>query len=386
VRRLLALTSALMFLELVFFALLTPLLPTLKHELDLSTSQAGVLVATYAVGGVIGAVPSITFAARVGVRTTALAGLIVFALGSLAFAFAHGFDALLAARFVQGLGGAACWTGAMVWLLEAIPQNRRGAILGYAFGISETGAIAGPGVGGLATAVGRPATFVGVALVCLALAYATLRSSAPAPVGSGEFRLRSLLSSARVRTGMWISFLPTIQIAAIGVLAPLQQHHLGESAGAIAATFALAALIGVLVRPLVGRWSDRHGSLRTVRLGLLACCPVMLAVPWPSGQLACSLLIVLALLLTGLIWAPLMVMLTDACAAAGVSQMMAVAVFNLTWPPGNIIGSAGGGVIAQAAGQHWAWAAMALALLGGFLALARGRQPIPESGCAAPPA
>src|SRR6478672_10128866 len=106
-----------MFLELVFFTVLSPLLPGLKHDLGLSTSQAGVVVA------------------RVGVRTTALASLATFATMSVAFGLAHGYDALLVARFVQGLAGAACWTAAMLWLLEVAPLQRRGELLGVAFGV-----------------------------------------------------------------------------------------------------------------------------------------------------------------------------------------------------------------------------------------------------------
>ncbi len=52
---------------------------------------------------------------------------------------------------------------------------------------------------------------------------------------------------------------------------------------------------------------------------------------------------------------------------------MVVAMMDLTWPPGNIVGSAGGAAIAQAAGQRIAYVAMALALLAGLFALSRRR-------------
>src|SRR3982074_1414564 len=108
-----------MFLELVFFAVLSPLLPELKRELALSTTQAGVLVAAYSAGAVLGGLPAVMFAVRAGVRTTALASLLVFAVASVAFGLGHDYSALLAARFVQGFAGAGLWTAAMVWLLEA---------------------------------------------------------------------------------------------------------------------------------------------------------------------------------------------------------------------------------------------------------------------------
>jgi MFS family permease len=168
-----------------------------------------------------------------------------------------------------------------------------------------------------------------------------------------------------------------VVLAAVSVLAPLQQHRLGAGAGEIAATFGAAALLGILVRPLYGRWSDRHGPARPIRVGLLASAPVVLAVPWMESRWSVALFVVGSLVLTGLLWAPLMLMLSDACMAAGVGQVMAVVIMDLTWPPGNALGSTGSAAIAQLAGQRWAYAAIAAALLGGFFALARAREPAP---------
>ncbi len=364
-----------MFLELFFYAVLSPLLPGLKHDLELSTSQAGLLVAMYALGALVAAVPAMLVAVHVGVRKMALVSLVTFAAMSIAFGVAHSYGALLAARFAQGLAGAALWTAAMVWLLEVAPPTRRGEMLGFAFGVSEAGAIAGPVVGGVAAAAGRASTFVAIAVLCLALAALATRFPPPRRATEGRLRLRSMVSSGEVRMAMWIAVLPAILLAAISVLAPLQQHHLGAGAGEIAATFGVAALLGILVRPLFGRWSDRQGPIRPIRIGLLASAPVVLAVPWFESRWAVAVFIVGALVLTGVLWAPLMLMLSDACTAAGVGQVMAVAIMDLTWPPGNALGSTGAAAIAQAAGQRWAYAVIAAALLAGFVALSRRSEP-----------
>ena len=377
-RRLLALISAILFLEMLFMAVLSPLLPELQRELGLSTSQAGILLATYAFGAMIGAVVSIFVAMRLGAKGTALVSLLAFAATSVAFGFADSYPALLVTRSAQGVAGAACWMGAMVWLLEVAPPPRRGEWLGLAFGVSEAGAIAGPVIGGFAASVGRPAMFVGVAVLSLVLALATTRFPAPPRVRGGGLHLRAMVSSGRVRTTMAVAMLPAIVLAAVSVLAPLQQHALGAGAGEIAATFAAAALAGILIRPLYGRWSDRHGPVRAIRLGLLANVPFIVLLPWLGGRWAVALGIVLVLVLDGVLWAPLMVMLSDACVAVGVGQIMAVTVMNLTWPPGNIIGAAGGAAITQAAGQRWAYAIMGAALLAGFLVLGRLRERTPE--------
>ncbi len=372
-RRLIALISAFMFLELFFFAVLSPLLPGLKRELDLSTSQAGLLVAMYALGALLGALPATLAAVRVGVKRTATVSLAMFAAMSVAFGLAQSYDALLAARFAQGVAGAALWTAAMVWLLEVAPEGRRGEMLGFAFGVSEAGAIAGPAVGGVAAGAGRAATFVTIAVLCVALAAFALRAEAPAPLAERRLRLGSMLAASGVRTAMWVAVLPAILLAGISVLAPLRQHRLGAGAGEIALTFGIAALLGILVRPLFGRWSDRRGPVRPIRLGLLASAPVVFAVPWLESRWGSAALVIAALVLTGVLWAPLMLMLSDACTTAGVGQIMAVVIMDLTWPPGNAVGAAGSAAIAEGAGQRWAYATMAGALLGGYLALSRSR-------------
>jgi DHA1 family quinolone resistance protein-like MFS transporter len=378
-RRLVVLISAVLFLEMLFMAVLSPLLPGLRHELGLSTAQAGVLTAMYAAGAMAGAVVSILVALRVGPKRTMLISLVLFAATSVAFGLAGSYPALLASRFAQGVAGAACWTGGMVWLLEVAPVRHRGEWLGLAFGVSEAGAIAGPVVGGIAASVGRPETFVGVAVLSLVLTLATLRFPAPPPVQGDGLRLRAMISSARVRRTIWAAMLAAALFGAILVLAPLQQHDLGAGAGEIAATFAAAALAGILIRPLYGRWSDRQGPLRAVRLGLLANVPFVLLLPWLGNRWAVALFVCCVLVLVGVLWAPLMVMLSDACLAVGVGQIMAVAVMNLTWPPGNVIGAAGGAAVAQAAGQRWAYAIVAAALLGGFLMLGRIREPVADA-------
>ncbi|MHB8531241.1 MAG: MFS transporter, partial [Solirubrobacteraceae bacterium] len=352
-RALLYLTTSLMLLELVFFGVLSPMLPGLKREFELSTSQAGVLVAMYAVGAACAGVPALLLVARKGVRCIAISSLAAFALTSIGFGLAPDFAGLMIARMLQGMAGAACWTAAMTWLLEVAPVSRRGAMLGFAFGVSEAGAIAGPLIGGLAAELGRAATFGAVGALCLALAYFASSFAGPTREHAERIALSPVIGASEVRTAMWIALLPAVILAAIGVLGPLQQHRLGAGIGEIAATFGIAAGAGILVRPAFGRWSDRRGPRGPIRAGLLASFPVVLVLPWLTSRLALAAFIVLALVGTGVLWAPLMMILSDACTAAGVGQAMAVGVMSLAWPPGNVLGSAGAGASAQLAGAKW---------------------------------
>ncbi len=377
-RRLLALIISILFLEMIFLVVVSPLLPQLRDELSLSTTQAGVLLAMYAVGALLGAVGAVRLAIGLGPRGTAIVSLVLFAATSAAFGVVDAYPGLLAARLGQGVAGAMCWTAGTVWLLDVAPVERRGALLGLAFGIAEAGAIAGPLVGALAAGVGRAAVFGAVAAVCLLLALATSRFPPPPPTPDQRLRLGAMLGSSRVRTTIAIVTIPAILLAAIGVLAPLQQSALGAGPSEIGVTFGVAALAGVAIRPLWGRWSDRQGPLRPIRLGMLANVPVIVLLPWLDSRWAVAIFICAALILVGVLWAPLMLMLSDACLAVGVGQVMAVAVMNLTWPPGQMLGAAGGAALAQATSQRLTYALIGAALLAGSLALGREPAPAPE--------
>lgn len=374
-RGLLALVSALLFLETVFLTLISPLLPHLQDELGLSTTQAGMLLGMYALGGLLAAVGAVAVTNRYGARAAGAASLLVFALASLGFGLADSYLGLLATRLMQGLAGAACWTAGMVWLLEVAPVSRRGEMIGAAFGVAEAGAIAGPFFGGLAASLGRAEVFGAIAVFCLLLGAVTVRFPAP-PTKHEPLRPGAMYRSRRVRAAVLLAMLPAATLATIGVLAPLQQDGLGAGAGEIAITFGLAALAGILVRPLWGRWSDRRGPLLAVRTGMLVNVPVLAVLPWLDSRLGAALLICLALNLVGVLWAPLMVILSDACLAVGAGQAMAVAVMNVTWPPAALLGSVGGAAVAQASSQRLTYGLIAAALLGAFFVLGSRRSPL----------
>src|SRR3954462_11178837 len=168
-RKLLLLVSAVVLVDTSFYAAITPLLPDLTEEFGLSKSGAGVLAAAYPIGTFVGGLPGGWMAARVGVRPTVLAGLALMVLSSVAVAFASSILVLDIARFVQGVGGAASWAGAMGWLAGAAPPSKRGQLIGSAMGAAIAGALFGPVLGVLADVVGFEVVFCGVGLVGVGL-------------------------------------------------------------------------------------------------------------------------------------------------------------------------------------------------------------------------
>ena len=207
-RRVLYLVGAIVFVDTMFFAALTPLLPQYAAEFGIGKTGWGLLQAAYPAGALVGAIPSGMVAARAGVKPTVIVGLCCIALTSTAFGFADSVWQLDLARFAQGLASSFSWTGALAWLVAAAPPGRRGALIGTAFGLAIGGALCGPILGGIASIAGTGRTFTAVAVIALLQGLWAWRTPAvtperPQPVS----RLFRAMRTPHVATGIWFVLL-----------------------------------------------------------------------------------------------------------------------------------------------------------------------------------
>jgi len=374
-RRLLLLASAVVFVDTAFYAAITPLLPSYAADLGLSKSAAGILSAAYPAGTFLGALPGGWLAARAGVRPTVLLGLGIMAASSVAFAFGGSIEVLDSARFVQGIGGAFSWAGALGWLIGEAPRERRGELIGSAMGAAIVGALFGPVLGAAADAAGPEVVFSGVGAVGVGLMAWAARTPARAPAAPPRLRaLAVALRDGRVAGGMWLMVLPGLLFGTLNVLGPLRLDALGAGAIAIAACFLAAAALEAVIAPVVGRLSDRHGRRAPALAGLACGATVMALLPWPAGAWQLGALIVLAAPAIGILWSPAIAMLSDGAEAHGIEQAIAFALVNLAWASGQTAGAAGSARLAEAAGSDRVpFLALTLVCAASFAVLWRAR-------------
>lgn len=79
-------------------------LPIIQEQLGISLVDAGILLGTVQVSGMLGGLLVSLFAEIIGMRRSVLIGLLLLLVGSLTSIFAADFLALLIARFVEGVG------------------------------------------------------------------------------------------------------------------------------------------------------------------------------------------------------------------------------------------------------------------------------------------
>ena len=351
VRRLLALVSAIIFVDALLFTALTPLIPVYADEYDLSKAEAGLLVGAYGAGALLGGIPGGLAASRFGPKRAVIGGLILLSVSSFAFAAADSALALGGARFVQGIASTATWAGALAWISATAPRERRGEAIGTAFGAAIFGAILGPAFGGVADLVSIEAAFTIVGLVALAFAALASVARSAHPETASLAGLRRAFRDQRFLGGLWLNMLPAMLFGLLIVLTPLALDDAGWSTFAIAAVFFGSGLVEVVLNPLLGRYSDRVGRLLPIRAGLTASVVVALALAVSSEAAIIALLVCAAGISFGSLYTPSMSLTSHRAETAGLAQGLAFGVMNTAWALGELVGPSAGGALADSAGD-----------------------------------
>jgi MFS family permease len=350
-RRLLALVSSIIFVDALLFSALTPLVPTYAERFDLSKAEAGLLVGAYGAGALFGGIPGGLAAARFGPKRAVVGGLVLLSVSSFAFALADTAVTLGGARFVQGVASTATWAGALAWLSVTAPRERRGEVIGTAFGAAIFGAIIGPVFGGLADLVSIELAFAVVGALTLAFAGLATKATTARRESMSVAGLGRALQDPRFLGGLWLNMLPAMLFGLLIVLTPLALDDAGWGTFAIAAVFFGAGLLEVVLNPLLGRFTDRAGRLMPIRTGLVAATAVAVALAASSRAAAIALLVCAASVSFGSLFTPGMSLTSHRAEAVGLAQGIAFGVMNTAWAFGELVGPTAGGALAEAAGD-----------------------------------
>ncbi len=157
---------AIVFVDLLGFSLILPLVPFFAKEFGASDTIVGLLVASYAAAQLIGAPILGRLSDRFGRRPVLLISIFGTALGFILLGIANQLWMLFASRILDGLTGGNI-SVAQAYITDITDEKNRArglGLIGAAFGL---GFIIGPAMGGILSTVG-----VGIKLGSIIWAYA----------------------------------------------------------------------------------------------------------------------------------------------------------------------------------------------------------------------
>lgn len=305
-------------------------LPVIAEAFGLSAGHGILVVTAYQAGLVMALLPAGALGERYGYRRVFVAGVTLFALASAACALAPAAPWLVAARLVQGLGGAAVMALGVALLRQTVGDGRLSAAIGWNALTVALASAAAPSLGAaLLSAGGWRALFV----LSLPLAAAILVAA------------RALPGSPRT-TGRPDLVAMVLNAAAFGLIILAVELAIASPCLAGLLLSVGAGLLAALVRREVGRSDPLIPvdllRLRPLRLSVLAsvCCF--------AGQTA------------GLVALPFLLQ-------QGLGQTPLVAGLYITlWPAGVAVAALVAGRLADRLSTAWLCAAGSLCLAVGL--------------------
>jgi MFS family permease len=333
-----AVLFALAALDSAGYSIIAPVVPEIGDATGAGPGVMGVLVASFAVGQMVG----YPLAGRVLQRRHALAVLLaslaLIVLGDLGFIFGESLGVYFPARLLQGIGAGGLWIGTAFAIIERYPGEEYKRLTGIlaAYGI---GAIAGPAIGGVG-GIRAPFALHLVLVTVITLALVAIGTpKEPVKFGSDRTALRT--------PGFWLASAGILMVSlTLGTFdGPIPLHFAEQlSQAEIAALYVLAALVSSAAATFAGRMAPRP---------VLAAATVVMTLSIALGGATETvgfwvLVAVLAGVGLGAGEAGSLGVLLE---SIGVERIvLAMVVWSQVWAVGYLVGPAVGGGVAEALG------------------------------------
>jgi len=278
---------ATVFVDVIGFGMILPLLPSYAARLGGSPAAIGLLVASYSAMQFVLAPLWGRASDMFGRRPVLLIGLAGSVASYLVFAWADSLPLLLLSRVLDGGSGATINVAQAYLADETTPEKRTKAmgVVGAAFGL---GFIVGPILGGITASIGTTLPgLVAAAITAANLVMAWLllpesvRRVATPGVPEAPLAWRGLAPPVTVL------FLATLAFSVMYVVFPLYgEARFGASRSTVGYWFAFVGLATAIVQGgLLGRLVARFGEAGVARLGALLMAVGFVLVP-PAGEAA----------------------------------------------------------------------------------------------------
>lgn len=328
--------TAIVFLLLMGFGLIVPVLPLFVRSFGVGYDGTGVFIAGYGLARLVGDLVGGGIVDRKGEGWTAIVGMGILAFSSTATALSPSYVIAVAFWSVAGFGSATVFAALFSFILKAAPPERMARTLSVFYGAFNIGIIVGGALGGFVAGIfGLAAPLVAYSCVlCVAiLAYLrfvpdaprTSRSAEPTVVaaaaqpatfeapGPSRRVVRDLLRVPGFKTALFLSFTYLWVIGTIfnTLLSLFAKDELGMSTAAIGATFAVVAAVEFLVLFPAGSIADSRGRKPVMVPSLAGLVVTMAILGWSTSPAMLVTILAAMSVASGFAGVPPAAMLSD---------------------------------------------------------------------------
>lgn len=281
VHRPILILSFTLFIVMVGFGIIIPIMPFYVTSLGASSFDLGLLMSTFSLVQFIFAPFWGNLSDRIGRKPLIAIGLVGYIISYLTMASASAVWMLFVGRIMGGMLSSATLPTAQAYVADTTSIKERGGGMGMLGAAMGMGMVFGPSIGGLLSTFGLAAPFLfaaGLAALNLVFVVAFLPEPKRAPVPMAEQRRPSQLTMLAQALGGPLAFIFVMAFLVSFAMGNLEstfalysQAQLGFTATDMGIAFTFMGLAGAIMQgALVGKAIDRYGEERLIQFGLIA--------------------------------------------------------------------------------------------------------------------
>ena len=283
------------FVSMLGFGLVMPLLPLYARDFGATGTQLGFLTASFAITRIITTFPGGWLADKAGRKTPVVVGLLAYSIVMTLYGFCQDVNQLILLRALQGMASGIVWPVISTMVADITLPEDRGKAMGLYSSMWFLGMVVGPGLGGiLADTFTEAVPFFfcgGLAFLSMILVasivqetfkttvnveksqvqkYTVKPNFTPSAKGKGKFLL-TMTPYPRIFLGLCIAGLIVSFSSSLiqPVLSVFAQEELGISKTGVGVLFSVMGAITLITALPIGTVADRTGRKLTFIFGMI---------------------------------------------------------------------------------------------------------------------